>query len=160
MHIYGLYVQYTYNVNYELYAIYGVHAIYNIYVTYIQYAIHILTIQNMSDMQYIQYVCKYVHVAIHQKCIKYLGPFWTFPKSVSLSSCLPRLEPATQPRPELSECSVIARAQWMCVRVLGKSPARSSLACKVSERVCVICTCSTCEGKTPSNSNVSTRNLY
>ena len=65
MHIYGLYVQYTYNVNYELYAIYGVHAIYNIYVTYIQYAIHILTIQNMSDMQYIQYGCKYVH---HSAC--------------------------------------------------------------------------------------------
>ena len=77
---------------------------------------YMLAINNMSHMQYMQYGCNgciYVHVAIHKKCMKYLGPFWT----ESLWIC--------------------QRAQWMSARVLGKSPARSSFAGKVSECVCV-----------------------
>ena len=135
------------------------YAKYELYAIYRQYiwtnAIHrkyMLNIKNMPDMQYMQYGCIYAHMAIQHIRMKYLGPFWTTAKSVSLSvsssSGLPRWEPATPPRPKLTE-HARARTQWRRAHVQGKAPACSAFAGKVSECVCVCaartrgtCTCS------------------
>ena len=130
----------TINIICKIWIIWNIWTIHNI-----QYLCDILTICNIyaNYKQFVRYAINmqygsiFVHLPIHHICIKYLA----FLNCRQIRVLVLRLATfrTCNPAPPQTEwmLSEYARPQWMLVRLLGTSPARSAFAGKASECACV-----------------------